>query len=128
MKRTAGLLVWLVVCVALAGCARKVKVTGKVTEGATPLQGADRQPLMVRFTPTDEKQRQKHPVYEATVDQKAGTYEVVVPRGQYRICIIQFTDGLQDRFENKFGEGVSPIIRDIKGSQVEDVDVTRPNG
>jgi hypothetical protein len=62
------------------------------------------------------------------VDQEAGTYEVVVPVGRYRICVTQYTESLADRFDNKFGQGSSPIVRDINAGQVLNIDLNNPDG
>src|SRR5437588_536889 len=119
MNRIAAPLPCLLALVAatalgVAGCGpKKVKVQGKLMQGKTPLRGSEREPIHVTFTGYDENKPSKGPVYLASVNQEAGTYEVIVPVGRYRISVLQFTADLSDRFDNAFGEGVSPIIRDV---------------
>jgi hypothetical protein len=121
------LLAFAPLALGVAGCGpRKVKVYGKLTQGAKPLRGTEEEPIRVAFTPYDENKPSKGPVYLATVDQATATYEVVVPVGRYRICVSQFTANLSDRFDNAFGEGFSPIVRDVTEDGPLDLDLNKP--
>jgi hypothetical protein len=122
------LLAGLVLCLALPGCGRKVKVRGKLTHGATALKGQERQPLVVTFVPYQEGDKGPDKTYTAQVDQGAGTYEVDVPPGKYRIAVSRFTADLSDQFKGAFSEGKSPIIRDVKGDETIDLDLSKPSG
>src|SRR5438094_243824 len=131
MKRMAAPLACLLACAVLAlgvaGCGpKKVKVHGKLMHGKKPLRGNAREPIQVVFTAYDEKKPRRGAIYLATVDDKAGTYEVMVPVGRYRISVLHFTRDLSDRFDNAFGEGVSPIIRDVTGEGELDIDLSKP--
>jgi hypothetical protein len=123
-----SLLAWGALGLGVVGCApKKAQVTGQVTQGATPIRGKEHERLTVVFIPLEGSKRNKGLVYEATVDQEEGTYEIVVPLGQYRVCITQPTVNLTDKFGNAFGQRLSPIVRDVTGDAVIDIDLDKPN-
>ena len=107
-----------------SGCSgKKVHITGRLTYGGVPLKGTDQEKIRVSFVGHGESARQTSPPVLADVDQEEGTFEVTVRAGSYRISVSHFTDSLQDRYQNAFGEDTSPIIRDLQSDQELDLDL-----
>jgi hypothetical protein len=116
----------LLVCLVSSGCgAKKVQVKGQLSFKGQPLVGKEREKITVRFVPYREGGSAGGPPVPADVQQESGTYTITVPAGTYRICVAQFTEGLQDRFNNAFGEGVSKIIREVKEETEINLDLAK---
>ena len=116
----------LLVAVSVMGCGtRKVKVHGKLTYGATPVKGAEREPLVVTFSPYNGEGKPDGKPVAAEVNQEAGTYEATVPVGKLRICISRFQADLTDQFNGTFAQGQSPILKDVSEDAEINVDFSQ---
>jgi hypothetical protein len=130
MKRSALLRLGVLAC-ALAGLlatgcgTKKVKVHGKLTYGAKPVTGSEREPLVVTFCPYNGEGKADGQPCPAEVDQSAGTYEAVVPVGQHRICVSRFGGDLNDQFEGTFAQGQSPIVREVQDQTEINLDLQK---
>jgi hypothetical protein len=116
----------LLVGVALVGCgggsSSAVRVTGKVTHEGKPLEvKAMVGKVNVVFEPMDASVNGGSKEY--AVYKPDGSFEVPgkdgrgLPPGKYRICIMQY-DSFPgpDSLKDKFGEGKSPLIREVNAS------------
>jgi hypothetical protein len=79
-------LVSLVVACGCGGGASKIKITGKVTDKGQPLQVSDKTQVTITFLPEEQKGQ----TYLAVFDRAKSTYEIELPRGQYRVNILIF--------------------------------------
>jgi hypothetical protein len=121
-----SLLACALVVLLATGCgARKVKVHGKLTYGAAPVTGAEREPLVVTFCPFNGEGKPDGPPFYAQVNQETGAYEAMIPAGKHRICISCFQADLSDQFNGMFAPGQSPIIRDVSDEAEINVDLSQ---
>ena len=141
MSRTSGWLGFFLGCVALAGCSQTtqlpnvVKVSGRVTDGGTPLHVDGRDiglgRVVVGFYPIDGEDSELVEVTSADVDAD-GNFDVIdgVVPGKYRISVRQWDPyDTVDRLENRFDGTNSKIVRQIDQDTSElNIDVANPDG
>jgi hypothetical protein len=104
----------------------KCRITGTITRDGKPLEWKDNFCyLLVIFASTD---RQRHPeIYRFEGDTKDGTYVLTnVPPGEYRVSITQLDEPrFHDQLELAYGLNNSPIVREVKGDGVIDIDLPK---
>jgi len=121
--RTGALLAGCLLALVLPACKsgpQKYKVTGKVTKGGQVLK-VDQMTgkLIVRFDGMDEpiKDAREYAVIEsdgASFNVPSTDRKGLLP-GKYRVVVQQFNPFPQDdKLKGQFGEGKSPIIREVK--------------
>lgn len=128
--------VMLALMLAAIGCGPSyVKLTGKVTSGGKPFVGSKKERVVVVLEAISDGGEVIN-TYGADVNQATGTFKVNglprkgLPVGRYRF-IVQLVTGLKarDLLDDKFGPGVSKIIREVKSQGQEiDIDVDKPEG
>lgn len=114
----------------VAGCAGgSASAKGKLTFKDKPLKGSEEAPIQVSFCPIVNDEDRFEGLKIATVDQDNGTYEVTgLSPGKYRIAVVHESGPGEDAFEGRFGEGESPIIREVKGNDEINLELFQPEG
>ncbi len=121
----------------LAGCQsgmKKFKVTGKVTKGGNvlkvrPVIGRVR----IQFDPVDAALKEQIGKIDAIVKED-GTFTVVggdhkgLPPGKYKIYVYQYEEfPKNDLLKGAFGEGKSPLVREVTGNKDHfEIDLDKP--
>jgi hypothetical protein len=129
MKRLATRTFCFAVCLALAaapGCGSgKVKVTGKVTKGGTPLASTTGH-VQVKLIPADAKAN--YTTYPAIANPD-GTFEIPdITPGKYKVAVEQQDTPMSDGLGGAFNDQNTRIVRDIDGKAPLNIDVSKPEG
>jgi hypothetical protein len=122
----------------LAGCpsgAKKFKVTGKMTKGGQPLAV---RPVIgrvrIQFDPVDSTHKDQIGKVDAVVKED-GTFSVFgsdnkgLPAGKYKIYVYQYEEfPKNDLLKGAFGEGNSPLVREVTGNNDHfEIDLDKPS-
>jgi hypothetical protein len=120
-------------CLVLAGCGGGARVTGKLTNNGQPLTVSDKGMIVVSFIQEGSQPGQPgaYPVDlgpDGTFTVK-GTNGQGIPPGKYMISVQQLDPyPTTDKLKGQFFGSKSPIVREIKGSTVLDIDLAKPQG
>ncbi len=129
MRRIGVVLMVASLMAGLVGCGpASVAVTGKITRNGKPVTGTEAAPIQVSLCPMIGDREAFDKIVIAEVNQADGSFTASgVPIGKVRIGVSQ-TDRttLADRFEGKFSEGESPIVRDLTQGQALTIDLAKP--
>jgi hypothetical protein len=131
-SRTVSAAVLGFVCLLSTGCGKPTaRVTGRIVMDGKPLPVNEDYRLNVSFCPmTDEGTVAYANILIARVkDDATFSFAKPIPLGKYRVAVQHVNARSQaDEFKNRFGEGSSPLQRDVTGDQDWTIDLARPDG
>jgi hypothetical protein len=104
----------------------KCRITGTITRDGKPLEWKEGYVyLQVIYASTDRK---AHPeIYRCEADPSTGAYVITnIPHGMYLVSITQFDKvRVHDQLQFAYGLRNSPIVREVKGDGVLDIDLEK---